>query len=80
MLSRNGTDKARHWLEEATGTMEVRGSDYPVPDADEVSAGVLLSGVSDTRRVKELQGLAIETQRTMRDRSETADDRLSDLL
>jgi len=80
MLSRSGVEKARRWLEEATGTMEVRGGDYPVPDADEVAAAVLLSGVSDIPRVKELQGVAIETQRNMRDLSEAADDRLSDLL
>jgi len=80
MLSRSGVEKARTWLEEATGTMEVRGGDFPVPEADEVSAAVLLSGVSDIPRVKELQAIAIETQRTMREISDTADDRLSDLL
>ncbi|WP_262178897.1 tubulin/FtsZ family protein [Haloarcula laminariae] len=80
MLSRNGVEKARTWLEEATGTMEVRGGDFPVPDADEVAAAVLLSGVSDVPRVKELQAVAIETQRSMREISDVADDRLSDLL
>jgi cell division GTPase FtsZ len=79
-LSRQGVEKARSWLEDATGTMEVRGGDYPVPEADEVSAAVVLSGVTDVPRVKELQAIAIETQRTMREVSDTADDRLSDLL
>lgn len=80
MLSRGGVEKARTWLEEATGTMEVRGGDFPVPGADEVAAAVLLSGVSDSPRVKELQAVAIETQRSMREVSEAADDRLADLL
>jgi len=80
LLSRQGAEKARNWLEDATGTMEVRGGDFPVPDADEVAAAVVLSGVTDVPRVKELQAIAVETQRNMQEISDSADDRLSDLL
>ncbi|QIO21528.1 tubulin/FtsZ family protein [Haloarcula sp. JP-L23] len=80
LLSRQGVEKARNWLEEATGTMEVRGGDFPVPDADEVAAAVVLSGVSDVPRVKELQGIAIETQQSMRELSDSSETKLADLL
>jgi len=79
-LSRQGVEKARTWLEEATGTMEVRGGDYPVPDADEVAAAVVLSGVSDVPRVKELQAIAVETQQSMREISDSSATNLSELL
>lgn len=63
-LSRRGIERGRTWLEEETGTMEVRGGDYPVR-SEFVAAVVLLSGVYDIPRVKELQAVAIETQRDM---------------
>ncbi|WP_411963026.1 tubulin/FtsZ family protein [Haloferax sp. YSMS24] len=63
-LSRRGIERGRTWLEEETGTMEIRGGDYPVR-SDFVASVVLLSGVYDIPRVKELQAVAIETQRDM---------------
>ncbi|MFB6087767.1 MAG: cell division protein, partial [Haloarculaceae archaeon] len=50
------------WLEEQTGSMEVRGGDYPVPASGKVASVVLLSGVTDVPRIKELQQVAIEAQ------------------
>ncbi|KAB1194665.1 cell division protein [Haloferax sp. MBLA0076] len=64
VLSRRGIERARTWLEEETGTMEIRGGDYPV-ESNYVAAVTLLSGVYDVPRVKELQAVAIETQRDM---------------
>ncbi len=61
-LNRKGVEKGRKWLEEQTGSMEVRGGDYPVDDADQVAGVVLLSGVSEVPRVEELQDVAVETQ------------------
>jgi cell division GTPase FtsZ len=78
-LSRRGIERGRMWLEEETGTMEVRGGDYPV-DSDFVAAVVLLSGVTMVPRVKELQAVAVEAQRESVDRDRTAPERLSDLL
>ena len=66
-LSRKGIEDGRRWLEEATGTSEVRGGDYPVPNSDYVAALVLLSGVRDAPRIKELQARAVDAQRNMRD-------------
>jgi len=79
-LSRKGIERARRWLEEATGTMEVRGGDYPLPDSNFVAAVVLLSGVYDVPRIKELQRVAIETRRNVDDRDARSEVALGDLL
>ena len=68
-LSRKGVEDARRWLEEATGTMEVRGGDYPIPDSDFVAAVVVLSGVTDVPRIKALQQLGRDTQRNLEARA-----------
>jgi cell division GTPase FtsZ len=74
VLSRKGIEDGRRWLEEATGTSEVRGGDYPVPDSDYVAALVLLSGVRDAPRIRELNARAVEAQQNMRDIESRADD------
>ena len=61
-LNRKGIERGRKWLEEETGSMEVRGGDYPIPSSDTVASAVLLSGVHHVPRVKELQQIAIEAQ------------------
>jgi cell division GTPase FtsZ len=79
-LSRRGIERARTWIEEETGTMEVRGGDYPVADSDYVASVVLLSGVYDVPRIKQLQQIAIETQHNREERESFAPEALSDLL
>ena len=79
-LSRKGVDDARKWVESATGTMEVRGGDYPVPDSESVSALVVLSGVTDVARIRELQQVAIEAERNMGEIAERSDIAFEDLL
>ncbi|MFB1065023.1 tubulin/FtsZ family protein [Natrinema sp. H-ect4] len=79
-LSRKGVERGRQWLEDETGSMEIRGGDYPMPHRDEVGAIVLLSGITDVPRIDNLQQVAIEAQ----DRTETlqanADDELASLV
>ncbi|WIV67565.1 tubulin/FtsZ family protein [Natrialbaceae archaeon AArc-T1-2] len=60
-LNRKGIERGRKWLEEETGSMEVRGGDYP-REIPEVSASILLSGVTQVPRIKRLQQVAIEAQ------------------
>ncbi|MFB6105617.1 MAG: tubulin/FtsZ family protein [Halobacteriaceae archaeon] len=79
-LNRSGIEDAQRWLEEATGTMEIRGGDYPVRDTNYVASLVVLSGVTDVPRITELQRVAVETQRTMTELSERAPKALEDLL
>ncbi|WP_290816646.1 tubulin/FtsZ family protein [Halovivax sp.] len=59
-LDRKGIERGRSWLEDETGSMEVRGGDYPRPGDDEVGATVLCSGVTDVPRIEQLQQVAIE--------------------
>lgn len=61
-LNRKGIERARAWLEEETGSLEVRGGDYPIPNETKVAAAVVLSGVTDIPRVEALQEQAVETQ------------------
>jgi cell division GTPase FtsZ len=79
-LSRKGIERGRKWLEETTGTMEMRGGDYPIPDTGYVAAVVLLSGVYDVPRIDDLQRVAVETQRNVADRGNRSADRLAELL
>ena len=72
-LNRKGIERGRKWLEEQTGSMEVRGGDYPVSSSNYVAGVVLLAGVTNVPRIKELQQVAIEAQENiddLRDQSE----------
>jgi cell division GTPase FtsZ len=88
-LSRKGVERARSWIEEETGSMEVRGGDFPL-DTDRISSLVLLSGVERSSRVQEFMNRAAEAQaeadnrdegQQKRDAAETfQNDELDDLL
>jgi len=65
-LDRRGIERARRWLEDATGSMEIRGGDYPL-DSGYVAAVVLLSGVAEVPRIEELKATAVEAQERVRE-------------
>lgn len=78
-LSRRGVERAMSWVEEQTGSMEVRGGDYPLPGEDRLAALVLFSGVAEAPRLDELRQMAIETQQNIKqiqERSPAAFDEL----
>ncbi|AOW81134.1 cell division GTPase FtsZ [Halodesulfurarchaeum formicicum] len=79
-LNRKGIERGRKWLEEQTGSMEVRGGDYPVGDSSQVAAVTLLSGVTNVPRIKELQGKAVEAQENMDDIRQESEAALQDLV
>lgn len=79
-LSRKGIEKARTWVEDETECMEVRGGDDPHPGADYVAGTVLLSGVTDVPRIKQLQQVAIEAQGRADELAAQRDDDLDDLI
>jgi cell division GTPase FtsZ len=78
-LNRKGIERGRQWLEQETGTMEVRGGDYPL-DEPFVAADVLLSGVDDIPRIEKLQQMAIETQDNFEANRTESDEKLQDLI
>jgi len=79
-LNRKGIERGRKWLESETGSMAVRGGDYPLPDADHVASVVLLSGVHQVPRVKQLQQVAVEAKHSIDQRTEDHDDHLQQLV
>lgn len=79
-LTRKGMEKGRTYVEDTTGSMEVRGGDYPRPDDSQVSCVVLLSGVYDIPRVEELQELAVETSDTIDTIREEREDEFDNIM
>ncbi len=79
-LNRKGIERGRKWLEEQTGSMEVRGGDSPVPNSQQVASVVLLSGVNNVPRIKELQEVAIEAQDNIDDIREESEENLEELV
>ncbi|AFZ73522.1 tubulin/FtsZ family protein [Natronobacterium gregoryi] len=58
-VSRKGFESARHWLENATDTVEVMAGDEPRPKASSMTATVLLSNVTAVSRIDEMQQRAV---------------------
>ncbi|MFB6305143.1 MAG: tubulin/FtsZ family protein [Haloferacaceae archaeon] len=79
-LNRKGIERGRKWVEEQTGSMEVRGGDYPVNDSNFVAGAVLLSGVTNVPRIKELQQVAIEAQDNIESIREESEENLQELV
>ena len=78
-LNRKGIERGRKWLEEQTGSMEVRGGDYPINEPN-VAAAVLLSGVHNVPRIKELQQVAIEAQDNIDEIRQESEENLDELV
>ena len=79
-LTRTGIERGRKWLEEQTGSMEVRGGDYPVSDSGFVASVILLSGVHNVPRIKELQQVAIQAQENIDDIRAESEENLEALV
>jgi len=79
-LNRKGIERGRKWLEEQTGSMEVRGGDYPYRGAGFVATVILLAGVTNVPRIKELQQVAIEAQDNLDEIREESEDNLDELV
>ncbi|MFU1782578.1 tubulin/FtsZ family protein [Haloarcula japonica] len=58
-LSRKGVERARRWVEDQTGSMEVRGGDFPL-GSDKVASLIVLSGIERSERVDEFMERATE--------------------
>jgi len=80
LLNRKGIEHSRKWLEEQTGSMEVRGGDYPRAGSGVVATVVLLAGVTNVPRVKELQQVAIEAQQNRDEIEDESDGKRRTLL
>jgi cell division GTPase FtsZ len=79
-LNRRGIERSVSWLEEQTGTKEIRGGDYPLPGENNIAALIVLSGISNSPRLLELQQMAIETQRNVEQIQKDAPDAFDELI
>ncbi|WP_255150680.1 tubulin/FtsZ family protein [Halorarius halobius] len=81
-ISRKGVERARSWLEEELGSMQVRGGDVPL-DSDRLAALVLLGGVERSPRVQEFmeRAKAASQEREQAEATESlTSDELDDLF
>ncbi|MEF8814221.1 MAG: tubulin/FtsZ family protein [Halovenus sp.] len=60
-IARKGLERARSWLEDETGSMQVRGGDFPL-ESERLGALVLLGGVERSQRVQEFLDRAQDAQ------------------
>ena len=60
-LSRKGVERARKWIEEETGSVVVRGGDFPL-ESDKIAVAVVLSGIAESPRLEALMERAREAQ------------------
>jgi cell division GTPase FtsZ len=60
-IARKGVERARKWLEEETGSLEVRGGDFPL-NSDRIASLVLLGGVGRSQRIEEFLDRAREAE------------------
>jgi cell division GTPase FtsZ len=73
-ISRKGVERARKFIEDETGSLQVRGGDFPLA-SDRLAALVLLGGVERSQRVEEFMERAREAaaETTGPDRTEAFD-------
>ena len=79
-LDRKGIERARSWVEEETGSLEVRGGDYPIPGERKLAAVVLLAGVTDAPRIEHLQARAVDAQEAIEETDEAREDSLDEMM
>ncbi|AEH38519.1 tubulin/FtsZ family protein [Halopiger xanaduensis] len=83
-IPRKGVEKARRWLEDETGSMQVRGGDFPL-ESDRLGALVLLGGAERSARLEQFMARAREAKEAEeRERTDPAeeltDDRVENLF
>ena len=61
-LSRKGVEKARRWVETETGSLQVRGGDFPI-ESDNIAALTVVSGVERSDRVERFLNRARQAHR-----------------
>lgn len=78
-MSRSGIENGRHWLEQECDCLEVRGGDDP-RQQDYVAGLVLLSGITECRRIERFQEQATAAQDSMRELEESVGERTEQLI
>ncbi len=61
-IPRKGVERARSWVEEETGSLQVRGGDFPL-DSDRLASQILLGGIERSPRMTEFMERAKEANK-----------------
>jgi len=79
-FSRKGLESARQWLETEADTVEVLAGDDPREGSTAIAAVVLLSNVTETPRVDEIQNQAVDAQDKIREQEAVRDQEIRELI
>ena len=79
-ISRKGVESARDWLEQETETVDVLAGDDPRPNSDTLAAVVLLSNVTETPRIDEIQEQAVDAQDTIEQQEAVREEEIESLI
>ena len=79
-ISRKGVESARDWLEQETETVDVLAGDDPRTNSDTLAAVVLLSNVTDTPRINEIQDQAVDAQNTIQQQEAVREEEIESLI
>ena len=79
-FARKGLESARQWIEQEADTVEVLAGDDPRPGADRLAAVVLLSNVTKTPRIDEIQNQAVDAQNKIQAQEAVRDEEISELI
>lgn len=79
-FSRKGLERAREWLEDRTGSIEVLAGDDPRDNADRLTATVILSNVTEVERIDRLQERAVDAKDNVDDQQQSRDEEIQDLI
>jgi len=80
VISRKGVESAREWLENAADTVDVLAGDDPRPDSSTLAAVVLLSNVTETPRIDEIQSQAVDAQNKIREQDAVREEEIRSLI
>jgi cell division GTPase FtsZ len=71
-IPRKGVERARKWVEEETGSLQVRGGDFPL-SSDRLATLALLGGVERSERLQSFMDRAAAAQEAEQESEEPAD-------
>ncbi|ELZ50795.1 Tubulin/FtsZ GTPase [Halorubrum coriense DSM 10284] len=80
VISRKGVESAREWLEETADTVDVLAGDDPRPNSSTLAAVVLLSNVTETPRINEIQDQAVDAQNKIQEQDAVREQEIQSLI
>ena len=80
VISRKGVESAREWLEQEADTVDVLAGDDPRPNSSTLAAVVLLSNVTETPRISEIQNQAVDAQNKIQEQDAVREEEIQSLI